>query len=247
MDNGQDWVYGVNAQPGALDTDPYNDYPVKYRPIHFPEGGTYTVTIDANNYTFTITKEVVLTGDFVLVTDDSELTAGNEIIIVNSGTAGAAKALSTTQNTNNRPGTDVIVSPSLTVTATDETQIITLEGDATGWYFNVGNGYLYASSNTSNQLKTHNTLENSKVAISIGNDNIASIVFQGQYSRNVMQYNEGSDLFSCYASASQSPVYIYQRSAQIALLSADKEHITLVTPAGADESEPQTLPLRALT
>ena len=229
------------SQSGTLDTNPYDDNPVKYHPIVFPEGGTYTITIDANAGTFNITKEVVLTGDFTLVTDDSQLAAGNEVIIVNSGTAGAAKALSTTQNTNNRPATDVNVSPNLTVTATDETQIITLEGDATGWYFNVGNGgYLYAASNSSNHLKTHNTLENSKVAISIGDDNIASVVFQGQFSHNVMQYNEGSNLFSCYASASQSPVYIYQRTAQNASLSADKQHITLVTPAGADESEPQT-------
>lgn len=241
MDNGQDWVYGVNALPGLLDTDPSN--PSKYRPIKFPEGGTYTITIDANNYTFNITKEVPLPGDFVLVTDDSQLAEGNEIIIVNSGTAGEAKALSTTQGNNNRPATNVTVRSILAVTATDETQIITLEraeGDNLGWYFNVGNGYLYAASNTANHLKTHNTTADSKVAISIGDDNIASVVFQGQYSHNVMQYNQGSTLFSCYETASQSPVYIYQRTAQNASLSADKQHITLVTPAGADESEPQT-------
>ena len=241
MDNGADWVYGVNALPGSLDTNPSNPY--KYRPINFPEGGTYTITIDANNYTFNITKEVPLTGDFVLVTDDSQLAEGNEIIIVNSGTAGEAKAMSTTQGNNNRPATNVTVRSILAVTATDETQIITLEraeGDNPGWYFNVGNGYLYAASNSSNQLKTHNTTTDSEVAISIGDDNIASVVFQGDYSHNVMQYNQGSDLFSCYGSASQSPVYIYQRTAQNASLSADKQHITLVTPAGADESEPQT-------
>ena len=241
MDNGQDWVYGVNALPGLLDTDPSN--PSKYRPIKFPEGGTYTITIDANNYTFNITKEVPLPGDFVLVTDDSQLAEGNEIIIVNSGTAGEAKALSTTQGNNNRPATNVTVRSILAVTATDETQIITLEraeGDNPGWYFNVGNGYLYAASNTANHLKTHNTTADSKVAISIGDDNIASIVFQGQYSHNVMQYNQGSTLFSCYETASQSPVYIYQRTAQNASLSADNQHLTLVTPAGADESEPQT-------
>ena len=56
MDNGQDWEYGINEQPGSLDTDP--SYPSKYRPIHFSEGGTYIVTIDANAYTFTITKSV---------------------------------------------------------------------------------------------------------------------------------------------------------------------------------------------
>ena len=53
--DGADWGYGTNTS-GNLDTDPTNDNPVKYHPIHFPEGGTYTVTIDANAGTFTITK-----------------------------------------------------------------------------------------------------------------------------------------------------------------------------------------------
>ena len=52
-DDGSDWAYGNNTW-GYLDTDPYNDNPVKYHPIYFSEGGTYIVTIDANAYTFSI-------------------------------------------------------------------------------------------------------------------------------------------------------------------------------------------------
>lgn len=69
--DGGDWGYGDNTS-GYLDTDPYDDSPVKYHPIYFPEGGTYTVTIDANDYTFTITKLVYPAPENVVATPNSE-------------------------------------------------------------------------------------------------------------------------------------------------------------------------------
>ena len=69
MDNGQDWEYGYE-QPGWLDTDP--SYPSKYRPIHFSEGGSYTITIDANNYTFTIEEVVLPAPENVVATVNSD-------------------------------------------------------------------------------------------------------------------------------------------------------------------------------
>lgn len=249
MDNGQDWQYGYNELPGLLDTDPSN--PVKYRPIWFPEGGTYTITIDANAGTFNITKEVVLTGDFELVTDDSQLAEGNEVIIVNTTVAGTARTMGQ-RNSNNYYGTDVTVTPSKTVTATDDTQIFTLESGSNGWYFKTSDDlYLTTSSSgTGNNLQTKakdgNGANTSLATISI-EYTAADIHFQGSGTRKYLRYNKGSltatggtDYFSCYTENSQAPVYIYQRTAQNASLSADKQHITLVTPAGADESEPQT-------
>ena len=56
--DGADWGYGDNTT-GNLDTDPTDDSPVKYHPIYFSEGGTYTITIDANANTFTIDKLVL--------------------------------------------------------------------------------------------------------------------------------------------------------------------------------------------
>ena len=53
--DGGDWGYGDNTS-GYLDTDAGNDYPVKYHPIYFPEGGSYFISIDANTYIFTITE-----------------------------------------------------------------------------------------------------------------------------------------------------------------------------------------------
>lgn len=196
-------------------------------PIKIQTAGTYIITIDAtgNTVTFTITKEVVNEGDFVLVTDDSQLNTGDEVIIVSSGTAGDtdAKAMSTTQNSNNRGVTTVAVSATQKVTATDDTQIFTLEGDAAGWYFKTVNGetqgYIYAASNSSNHLKTEATADtdnNAKATISVTSEGVATIVFQGTNSRNHLRYNSSNNppIYSCYASTStQAKPYLYKRSA----------------------------------
>ena len=51
-------------------------------------------------------------------------------------------------------------------------------------------------------------------SITFSDDGVASIVADGSSNRNVMQYNSGSSLFSCYASASQSSVYLYEMNGE---------------------------------
>ena len=147
-------------------------------------------------------------GTWELVTDVSELAAGKQIIIV-------AKdynyALSTTQNGNNR-GQAAVTKVGNTVTVGSDVQIITLEaGTKTGTFaFNVGNGYLYAASSSSNYLRTEENLsDNSSWTIEIA-DGVATIVAQGTNTRNTMQYNSGSSLFACYSSASQKAICLYK-------------------------------------
>ena len=72
--DGGDWGYGDNTT-GYLDTDPYNDSPVKYHPISFSEGGTYTITINANDYTFTIDKLILPPPENVEATPGNNLNA----------------------------------------------------------------------------------------------------------------------------------------------------------------------------
>lgn len=249
MDNGQDWQYGYNEQPGSIDTNPTN--PVKYRPIWFPEAGTYTVTINANNRTFTITKEVVLTGDFTLVTDASQLAEGDEVIIANTTVTGTARAMGErNSNNNNYYGTEVTVTASKTIPETSDMQIFTLESGTGGWYFKTSdNLYLTSTTGSNNNLQTKakdgNGANTSLATISI-EYTAAVIRFQGTGSRKYLRYNKGQlatggyDYFSCYTETSQANVYLYHRSAQMASLSADKQHITLVTPADQTQSEPQT-------
>ena len=211
--DGNWWLPADGNGNGSIDVDHSNC-------IKIQEAGTYIITIDAtgSTVTFTITKETASDGDFVLVTDAGQLVAGNEVIIVNSGEAGAAKAMSTTQNSNNRGETDVTVAATKKVSATETTQIFTLEGDDNGWYFKTVNGetsgYIYAASSSKNWLRTEETADdNAKALIGIDQiDHAATIVFQGTYSHNRLRYNGNDHLFSCYESSSnQADVFIYQR------------------------------------
>lgn len=158
------------------------------------------------------------TGDtFTLVTAESELKAGDVIIIVNQE---EKKALSTNQKTNNRGATLVTISGN-NVTSSDDTQEITLEGASGAWYFNVGNGYLYADGKNNNRnLKTKIGGKNgdySKAAIVITSTK-TTITFQGNNTNKKLQYNSQSNLFSCY-STTQKAVAIYKKTATKTLTS----------------------------
>ena len=143
-----------------------------------------------------------------LCTDVTELAVGDQIVIV---VQSEEVALGTTQNTSNRSATSV-TKDGHTVTFGDDVQIITLENGVVEntFAFNVGTGYLYAPSSASNQLKTHESIdENSSWSIVIDSSCVANIVAQGESTRNVLMYNLASNLFSCYSSA-QEPVAIYK-------------------------------------
>lgn len=221
-------------------------------PIRIQDAGTYIVTINANDNTFTITKEVVNEGDFVLVTDASQLAAGNEVIIVNKGVAGAARTMGQ-RNTNNYYGTEVAVTPTLKVSPTEDTQIFTLEAGTGGWYFKTIDGlYLNSVTGSSNQLQTKakdaNGTGTSLATISIDTDNNhpASIVFKGSGNRKTLRYNvnnlytsdNGNDIFSCYQSG-QADVFIYQRSASAEpSITVDPTSLSFVNPAdGTPQSQ----------
>ena len=178
-----------------------------------------TATFAGNNsynsgsasYTLTVSEAttpdpVVGSGTYALVTDASTLAAGDKILIayVNGTTK---YVLSTTQNSNNRAATDdVTINNDGTLTPGEAAQVITLEKDGTNYLFNVGDGYLYAASSSSNWLRTEGTADaNAKATINISSGN-ASITFQGTNTRNTLRFNpntnNGAPLFSCYSGTS---------------------------------------------
>ena len=190
-------------------------------PATFTTAGAQTVTVKAKyndtysnegTYNVTVTELPVYT----LVTDVSQLAAGDKIVLANQS---AGMVLSTTQNKNNRKATNEGVNfldtkkNTLSVTS-DQVEIITLEAGKTDgtFAFKVTEGYLYAASSSSNNLKTQPTNNaNGSAKISIDSSTgVASIVFQGTNTNNVLRYNSTSELFACYGSATQSPVYIYK-------------------------------------
>lgn len=152
--------------------------------------------------------------DYSLVTSASDLAAGDVIVIASS-----SKLMSTTQNKNNRSATTRGVTFSedkKTVSVTgSNVEVITLEaGTKTGTFaFKVTKGYLYAASSSSNNLKTQTTKDaNGSATISIDSSiGEATITFQGENKRNLLQYNASNSLFACYDPTNpQQPVYIYK-------------------------------------
>lgn len=198
-------------------------------PLFTTVEGSPTINADASFYA------VFATGgtDYELVTSSSTaLAAGDEIIFVSSATAGSAYAMGY-QNTNNRPQVSVtiasgpkITSPTLATSTSDNTNIYPFILEANDGAFAIkenitggrylkadgagssGNNYLHSASETTPNTTTE------KFTISIAPSTSIATITGGNTAnnaRNVMQYNSGSSIFSCYASASQSSVYIYRK------------------------------------
>ena len=163
---------------------------------------------------------------FDLVTDASTLSAGDEFVIAAAYTdseTGVTKyfALGVTQNNNNRAAVEIELEADGTIMPHTTAQRITLEGEADAWNLAVvgvddnPSGYLYASSKSSNQLKTRAAVGEDGAAdatITISSDGIASIVFHREEGRNDLRYNNGSTIFSCYAEGNnQTPVQIFRK------------------------------------
>jgi endonuclease I len=146
-------------------------------------------------------------GQFVLVTDAAQLTVGDSIVIGYENYAMGQSA------GNYRYKTDMMTSGGVITYLADDVQIILLEeGVVEGTYaFNVGNGYLAASSSSSNYVATSTTLDANGSWKIVINDGLAVITAQGDKSRNILQYNTSSPRFSCYKGTQQS-VNIYAKS-----------------------------------
>ena len=171
--------------------------------IAIEEGG-YTSSIVENKFQLQATASAGNAETATLVTDVEELEVGNQIIIVATD---SKVALSTTQNNNNRGQIYAErTADKSVVTLNSDVQVITLEnGTVAGTFaFNVGGGYLYAASSSSNNLKTKTPLDdNGSWKIEITESGVATIKAQGSNSRNWLRYNEQSSLFSCYGSGQQ--------------------------------------------
>ena len=182
---------------------------------------------------------------YALVTNVSQLSSGDEIIIVNDN-ATPTKALGTTQNNNNRAAVDDFTISNGKITPGNTVQIITLgtatKGGNTYWTLQAGSGnYLYSASNSNNYLRTKTTLaDECKWSITISSS-VATI--DAQANRPRMRFN--STLFSCYAtnSSTGSLVRIYKKESSCTPLTmsavtatAGDRQIVLTWPAVANAS-----------
>ena len=144
-----------------------------------------------------------------LCTENTQFSVGDQIVIVAQA---EEYALGTMQNTSNRSAVEISKNADM-VSANADVQVITLEQGLVEntFAFNVGTGYLYAASSSSNVLKTRASIdENSSWKIEIDANNVASVVAQGSSSKNVLMFNTASKLFSCYGST-QAPITVYKQ------------------------------------
>lgn len=143
------------------------------------------------------------------------ITAGKHYLIVGSNSKTQEYYAMGLQNNNNRSATAVSVNNGqISITDENVAEVVVYGPDASGNYtiYNAGTGYLYAASSSSNHLKSQSNNDlNGKWSIIIDGEGIASVEAQGDNTHNVMQFNSGNTLFSCYGSASQSSVSFYEK------------------------------------
>lgn len=164
----------------------------------------------------------MMADSFKLVTDASALADGDEIIIVN---AAGGQALSTTQQTNNRRGTEVeavddVIEPG------ENVQIITLVASGDNWQLQVGeDAFLYAPGG-GNYLRTTTATDAGDKGIwaLTLTDGAADFVSQGDVDQKFLRFNPNDSgtnpsyvpMFSCYKSTSsliENLVRIYKKEA----------------------------------
>ena len=176
-------------------------------------GENGTVNTESNLVTINQAAAAPAGETFTLLTNVDQIVAGQHYLITN----GSNRAMGE-QNPNNRAAVDVTISAGTATYEGDDVYEVVISGpDANGNYSIYDQrtpGYLFAASSGSNYLRTRaeNSDNNSMWKITIDNEGVASIIAQGSNSRNVMRYNGGSSLFACYASASQSPVYLFKKN-----------------------------------
>ncbi|MDE6270266.1 MAG: hypothetical protein K2M12_05355 [Muribaculaceae bacterium] len=160
---------------------------------------------------------------WVLVEDASTLAAGDKLIVAN---AQQKVAMSNEYSINNRPATkENEIDIASGILSFDEYAMeyapLIVELKESGkvdapWCLytnnykdknNVdANNYLGAPSSSSNYLKVASTQDSLTIGITNGN---ALIKFTGNKSRNILRYNNSSNLFSCYSSG-QNDVQLYR-------------------------------------
>lgn len=152
---------------------------------------------------------------FRLVRNASELKEGDVLVVVNRS---AGVALSTEQRSNNRGSTPVAIADD-NVVVTPQCQFLTLEGTASGWYFNTGNGYLAQKEGGKVQsfLTQADKDNNSRALIDVSSaTGEAEVKFQGGGTYRTIQCNTFNSpiIFSCYSGTlNKGEVYLYKGSA----------------------------------
>ena len=184
---------------------------------------TYTFTMPGHNVTINATAVEDVPFEPATYTLATTIESGKTYIIVGSKTIDEETNYFAMgeQRYNNRGGVAISVDgTTATVETADVYEFVVTALEENGFYSIYDNrtpGYLYAAGPSNNYLRTEpelDTIGNGDWEIGIDSIGQFSIIASHSSNRNVMQfnYNGGNTLFSCYGSASQSPVYLYVKN-----------------------------------
>lgn len=222
----------VNLEGKTLKVSVHTDAGVYAKTITFPTGkGNFQAGRVAS---FTINMTGITPGEnkvYKILTDKNQLLPGAKAIIVAQD---AAIAMSTIQNGNNRGIIGVDKSTDLTTITDpgDDVQIFELEAGSVSntIAFKCENGgqannYIGSAASNGNYLRSFGTkAPNTSFSVTI-EDGYTVLVANGDYTRNVMRYNEGSSCISCYASTStviaEVAIYVLEGSGEGSSLISD--------------------------
>lgn len=157
------------------------------------------VSYSAYDYTFLVRVTgigVQSEAVYTLVTDASELGAGDKLLILNLDGDFAMGA----QKGTYRQREEVTVEDDSVTDPDESIQIVTLEGTEGAWNLSVDDGYLTAPDETRNQLLTKTSVTDLGTwSISVESDGQATVYAAGAVEDSgYLSYNQTSPRFSCY-------------------------------------------------
>ena len=179
------------------------------REITFPEGRKFNSGKVAR-FSVDMAGIEIQGGDtFFLVTDASELQAGDEVLVVSKDGTYALGA----QQSSYRKEVSVNATGGM-IADPGEATVLTLEaGSSSGtWAFNTGNGYL-ASKSSGNAL-TEVSSKNDYSSWTVSISGSLTTLQAGAGASNLIKYNSSSPRFSCYKASSKNmvDVVLYRKS-----------------------------------
>ena len=178
---------------------------------------TFTMNITDNGMFLSVAGWPVPVVEYALVSDASKLEAGKKILFV--GEKDGVYYAMGAQNNNNRAAAEVDVVDGKIIPGENVAASTLVANEDGTWSFLTAVGYLYAASNSSNHLKSEAEINDyAKATISIGEDNLATILFGGGRERNDLRFNSTNNppIFSCYAESNENMkhVYIYMETSE---------------------------------
>ena len=203
------------ADKGDLVREGYAFAGWKFKGVTYKPGDNYTISNVLYNEEIVFEAQWSAPSDYVLVTKATQLADGDQIIIAAAGNYDFAMGTQNSGNYRNRVEI-AKTEDKKRICLVEEPVVFTLGVDGNYFtFYKEGEGYLCATSSSKNYIGIQTELDNNgKWAISVTTDDNgvvkASIVAQGDNSKNTMQYNSGSPRFSCYGSASEQAVALYK-------------------------------------